>query len=62
MRAQKLALAIAVILIGVAAARNKPVTAAHTDLYKAHDVVIYDLEIALPDGMTTFPAELVPLP
>jgi len=61
MRAQNLALLVAVILIGLAAARHEPVTAAHADL-EAHDVVIYGLQIALPDGMTTFPAELVPLP
>jgi hypothetical protein len=61
MRALNIALVVAVILIGVAAARNRPVTAAHANL-EAHDVVIYGLQIALPDGMNTFPAELVPLP
>jgi len=30
--------------------------------FKPHDAVIYGLQIDLPDGMTTFPAELVPLP
>jgi hypothetical protein len=30
--------------------------------FEAHDAVIYGLHIALPDGVRTFPAELVPLP
>jgi hypothetical protein len=60
MRALNIALVVAVILVGVAAVRNKPVTGARAN--QAHDVVIYGLQIALPDGMTTFPAELIPLP
>ena len=61
MRALKIALAVAVISIGAAAARNKPGTAAHAN-FEAHDVVVYSLQIALPDSMKAFPAELVPLP
>jgi hypothetical protein len=61
MRALNIALVVAVILIGAVAAHNEPVTAAHSNL-EAHDVVIYGLQIALPDGMKTFPGELVPLP
>ena len=61
MRALYIALAITVVLVGLAGASNKLVTAASTD-FKPHDAVIYGLHIALPEGVTTFPAELVPLP
>jgi len=61
MRALNIALVVVVILISVMAARNKAVTPAHANL-EAHDVVVYGLQIALPDGMKTVPAELVPLP
>jgi hypothetical protein len=62
MRALNIALVVGVILIGVVAARHEAVTPAHANLDEAHDVVVYGFQIALPDGMTTFPAELVPLP
>ena len=57
MRALYIGLAITVVLVGLAGASNK--LAAD---FGPHDAVIYGLQIALPDGMTTFPAELVPLP
>jgi hypothetical protein len=48
-------------LFGLAGVSNKLVTAASAN-FEPHDAVIYGLHIALPDGVRTFPAELVPLP
>jgi hypothetical protein len=60
MRELMIALVVACTLIGVAEALYK-VTPANAN-FEAHDAVIYGLHIALPDGVRTFPAELVPLP
>jgi hypothetical protein len=59
MRALSIAFAVTVLLFGLAGATNKLVTAAP---FEPHDAVIYGLHIALPEGVRTFPAELVPLP
>jgi len=59
MRAPYIALATAV-LVGLTGAPNKLVTAAA--YFEPHDAVIYGLHIALPEGVKTYPAELVPLP
>jgi hypothetical protein len=59
MRALSIAFAVTVVLFGLAGATNKLVTAAP---FGPHDAVIYGLHIALPEGVRTFPAELVPLP
>jgi Na+/pantothenate symporter len=58
MRAPHIVLATIVILVGLTGALNRLVTPD----FEPHDAVIYGLQIALPDGVTTFPAELVPLP
>jgi len=60
MRELMIALVVACTLIGVAEALYK-VTPANAN-FEAHDAVIYGLHIALPEGVRTFPAELVPLP
>jgi hypothetical protein len=57
MRAQYIGLAVTMVLVGLTGASNKL-----TADFEPHDAVIYGLQIALPDSMTTFPAELVPLP
>jgi hypothetical protein len=61
MRALNIAFAVTVVLFGLAGVSNKLVTAASAN-FEPHDAVIYGLHIALPDGVRTFPAELVPLP
>jgi hypothetical protein len=61
MRELMIVLIVACTLISVAEAFYKMATPANAN-FEAHDVVIYGLQIALPDGMKTFPAELVPLP
>jgi hypothetical protein len=61
MRTLNIALAVTAVLFGLAGVSNKVVTAASAN-FKPHDVVIYGLHIALPEGVRTFPAELVPLP
>jgi hypothetical protein len=58
MRTLYIALAITVVLVGLAGASNKFASA----YFEPHDAVIYGLHIALPEGVRTFPAELVPLP
>jgi len=60
MRALYIALAITVLLVGLTGASNKLITASAN--FEPHDAVIYGLHIALPEGVGTFPAELVPLP
>jgi len=60
MRELMILLVIACTLIGVAEAFYKTVTPANN--LEAHDAVIDGLHIALPPGMKTFPAELVPEP
>ena len=60
MRELMIALVVACALIGVAEALYK-VTPANAN-FEPHDAVIYGLHIALPEGVRTFPAELVPLP
>jgi hypothetical protein len=59
MRALYIAFAVTLVLVGLAGASHKLVTAAP---FEPHDAVIYGLHIALPEGVKTFPAELVPLP
>jgi len=61
MREFMIALIVACTLVGVAEAFHKMTTPANAD-FQAHDAVIDGLHIALPDGMKTFPADLVPLP
>ena len=61
MRTLYIALAITIVLASLAGASNKLVTAASAN-FEPHDAVIYGLHIALPEGVSTYPAELVPLP
>ena len=61
LRELMIALIVACTLISVAEAFYKMGTPANAD-FVAHDAVIYGLQIALPEGVRTFPAELVPLP
>jgi len=61
MRALYIALAITVVLVGLSVASNRLVATASAN-FEPHDAVVYGLHIALPDGVRTFPAELVPLP
>ena len=61
MRTLYIALAITVVLVGLSVASNKLVPAASAS-FEPHDAVIYGLHIALPDGVRTYPPELVPLP
>ena len=58
MRALYIALAITVVLVGLAGASNKFASA----YFEPHDAVIYGLHIALPEGVNRYPPELVPLP
>ena len=58
MRALKIALAVTLVLVGLAGASNKFASA----YFEPHDAVIYGLHIALPEGVNTYPSELVPLP
>ena len=60
MRELTIALVVACTLIGVAEALYK-VTPANAN-FEPHDAVIYGLHIALPDGVSTFSSDLVPLP
>jgi hypothetical protein len=52
-----IALVFTAVSVGVAVASNKQASAE----FEPHDAVIY-LHIALPEGVETFPTELVPLP
>jgi len=61
MRALNIAFAATVVLCGLADASSRLVAATSAN-FEPHDAVIYGLHIALPDGVRTFPAELVPLP
>jgi hypothetical protein len=61
MRSLYIALAIAVILVGLSGASNKLIITASAN-FEPHDAVIYGLHIALPEGVSTYPPELVPLP
>ena len=61
MRELMIALIVASTLISVAEAFYKMATPANAN-FEPHDAVIYGLHIALPEGVRTFPAELVPLP
>jgi hypothetical protein len=56
-----IALIVTCALITVAEAFHKMTTPANAD-FQAHDAVIDGLHIALPDGMKTFPPELLPEP
>ena len=53
-----IALVFTAVSVGVAVASNKQASAE----FEPHDAVIYGLHIALPEGVETFPTELVPLP
>ena len=61
MRTLNIALAVTTVLFGLAGVSSKMVTAGSAN-FEPHDAVIYGLHIALPEGVRTFPAELVPLP
>ena len=61
MRTWYIALIITVVLVGLTGASNKLVNTGSAN-FEPHDAVIYGLHIALPEGVNTFPAELVPLP
>jgi hypothetical protein len=62
MRELMIALIVACTLISVAEALYMMVTPANANFIGTHGAVIDGLHIALPPGMKTFPAELVPLP
>jgi hypothetical protein len=57
-----IALVIAGVLISVMAPAGKPVAVTQTHPEAQNVTVIYGLHVAVPEGMKTFPSELVPLP